>query len=263
MTEALADGWGTSTPRDDNFTREYAEAQGDLAEALGQALSAPTLRTDDFVVLDRHLPFAFENIAVLLRPVFDADDPVLGEIAHFFRPDDENTPFLVMSLTPLPSMTARGWSLIGHPPLMLRPPGSADPPTPAGVEIIPVRDAATLATFDHTLIEAFPVPEMRGRRSYDEPILGLDNQRLWLGLLDGEPVATAGAWISETFVDVEWISVAPNARGRGVGEAMTWMPTLVDPELPAMLIASDLGRPIYERMGFLPISRLTLWTGVR
>ena len=44
---------------------------------------------------------------------------------------------------------------------------------------------------------------------------------------------------------------------------MTWTATLSSPEQPAMLIASDLGRPIYERMGYLPVSRCTLWVGAR
>jgi hypothetical protein len=30
-------------------------------------------------------------------------------------------------------------------------------------------------------------------------------------------------------------------------------------DLPAMLLSSDDGRSIYERMGFLPLQRLTLW----
>jgi hypothetical protein len=32
---------------------------------------------------------------------------------------------------------------------------------------------------------------------------------------------------------------------------------------PAILIASDLGQPVYERMGYLQLSRLTLWIGRR
>jgi hypothetical protein len=30
-----------------------------------------------------------------------------------------------------------------------------------------------------------------------------------------------------------------------------------------MLIASDLGQPVYERMGYLRLSRFTLWVGKR
>jgi len=30
-----------------------------------------------------------------------------------------------------------------------------------------------------------------------------------------------------------------------------------------MLIASDPGQPVYERMGYLRLSRFTLWVGAR
>ncbi|MDT4977821.1 MAG: hypothetical protein QOG98_3579, partial [Pseudonocardiales bacterium] len=35
--------------------------------------------------------------------------------------------------------------------------------------------------------------------------------------------------------------------------------TVVDASLPAVLFASDSGRPVYERLGYLPVSRWTLW----
>jgi hypothetical protein len=44
---------------------------------------------------------------------------------------------------------------------------------------------------------------------------------------------------------------------------MTWEATLAWPDLPATLIASDAGRPTYERMGYLSVVRVTLWTGAR
>ena len=50
--------------------------------------------------------------------------------------------------------------------------------------------------------------------------------------------------------------------GGAIGEAVTWMPTLVRPESPAALIASDLGRPVYERMGFVALLRFTLWIAI-
>jgi hypothetical protein len=40
------------------------------------------------------------------------------------------------------------------------------------------------------------------------------------------------------------------------------VPTLVRPEAPAALIASDLGRPVYERMGYVALVRFTLWLAI-
>ena len=48
-------------------------------------------------------------------------------------------------------------------------------------------------------------------------------------------------------------------RGSGIGEAMTWAATLADPTAPAMFMASDAGQPIYLRMGYVSVLRMTLW----
>ena len=52
----------------------------------------------------------------------------------------------------------------------------------------------------------------------------------------------------------------PEARGRGYGAALTWRATLADPTLPALLIATEEGRSVYERMGYTTLFRLTLWS---
>jgi len=41
--------------------------------------------------------------------------------------------------------------------------------------------------------------------------------------------------------------------------AVTWAATTADPTLPAVLIASDLGRPVYERLGYTTRNRWTIW----
>jgi hypothetical protein len=263
MADRLPDGWGPDSPVDDTLTRAYVESWATLNEDLGRAGGYATVRTPDFVAYDSHQPFPFVNPAALLRPVLDASDPVLDEIAEFFAPDDEGTPFLVMSATPMPSLTGRGWTLMGHPPLMFRPAGPAAVPEPEGLEIVEVHDEATLAEFDRTMVEAYPVTPMQGRRTFSTGVFDAPGWRMWLGYLDGEPVATSAAHLTDSFVDVEWISARAEYRGRRIGEAMTWQATLAAPDLPAMLFASDLGQPVYERMGYLRLSRVTLWIGTR
>lgn len=117
--------------------------------------------------------------------------------------------------------------------------------------------------FQETIIDAYPVPGMRGRTIFGEGVFDAPGWRMWLGLLDGQPIGTAAAYVTDAFVDVEWISARAEARGRCIGEALTWAATLAEPGLPAMLIASDLGQPVYERMGYLRLARLTLWIGAR
>jgi hypothetical protein len=52
-------------------------------------------------------------------------------------------------------------------------------------------------------------------------------------------------------------------RGRGYGRAITAATIAVDLSKPATLVASDLGRPIYEQLGFVAVMRVTYWLGLR
>jgi GNAT superfamily N-acetyltransferase len=84
--------------------------------------------------------------------------------------------------------------------------------------------------------------------------------RLWVGYEGDRPVGTAGVYEAHGTNDVEWVSVYDDCRGKGYGAALTWVATLADPALPAVLIASDAGQPVYERMGYLCLTRLSLWS---
>jgi GNAT superfamily N-acetyltransferase len=64
-------------------------------------------------------------------------------------------------------------------------------------------------------------------------------------------------------VRVDNIATLESARGRGYGLALTAAAAAVDPSKPATLIASDLGRPVYDRLGFVAVMRFTYWLGLR
>ena len=78
-----------------------------------------------------------------------------------------------------------------------------------------------------------------------------------------EPIGTAGAWVSPAITLIELVSTRPECRGRGYGAALTAAATVVAPDQPAMLIASDDGRGVYDGLGYLPLQRHTLWLGLR
>ena len=72
----------------------------------------------------------------------------------------------------------------------------------------------------------------------------------WIGLVNGRPVGTSVALVSDGVVGVHLVSVIPAMRRRGFGEALTWQATLAA-RAPATLQASEQGGPVYERMGFV------------
>jgi hypothetical protein len=59
------------------------------------------------------------------------------------------------------------------------------------------------------------------------------------------------------------VSVRDDCRGAGFGTAITAAASDAAPGRTAMLIASDLGRPIYDALGYLPLLRYTLYIGTR
>jgi hypothetical protein len=263
MTDHLPDAWDAGLPADDNVVKAYVRGYADLMEATARALGWPTVRTDRYVAVDAGTEFAFQNCVVPLRP-FARDGgearALLDEVGAFYaaRPGG---PVLLWCGFPTPPLDDLGWTLMGHPPLMLRPAGGEATPTPVGLEVEPVTTAAELEDFGRTLVEAFPVPQLAGRPygGYGPELLDVPGWRMWVGRIDGRPVATSAVHVHSGINDVEWISTRPEARGRGVGAAVTWAATLADPSLPAMLIASDAGQPVYERMGYLRLTRFTLW----
>jgi hypothetical protein len=94
---------------------------------------------------------------------------------------------------------------------------------------------------------------------YDERALADDRLRLWTGRVEGKPVGVSAAFVAAGITDVVFVATLSEARGRGYGAALTWRAALTEPGQPAMLLSSDLGRPVYDRMGFLPLLRFTLW----
>mgnify|MGYP001814534675 CR=1 FL=1 len=59
--------------------------------------------------------------------------------------------------------------------------------------------------------------------------------------------------------EVEWVSTRASHRGRGIGAALTWVATTAAPAHAAVLVATDDGRPVYERLGYVALMRLSMW----
>ena len=143
--------------------------------------------------------------------------------------------------------------------------GIVVPPIPE-LEIRAVADAASAQDWERVLVDGFPVPELqpfRAGRLLPAGTPGPPGWQRWVGYLDGRPVATAAAYVCRSHVDVEFVATLEAVRGRGLGRALTATATATAPGLAAMLIASDAGRPVYERLGYRAILRFTLWAGHR
>lgn len=253
--EALTTGWEADVPAEDSLLRAYVLATAERSEQLAHAGGGRCTVTDTAAFADSGSPVLFDNAVVLTRPLTADEARATIEDALDFFP--ATTPFVVFSAWPIPGGGDLGIALMGHPPFMFRPAGPPPDGHDAGLDLREVTDADGLATFFRTIVEAYPMPA--GASVLADPrVLGGDI-RLWVGYEDDRPVGTAGVIVAHGVNDVEWVSVYERDRGKGYGAALTWAATLAEPTLPAVLIASDPGQPVYEKMGYLRLTRMSMW----
>jgi GNAT superfamily N-acetyltransferase len=133
--------------------------------------------------------------------------------------------------------------------------GDARPP--AGLTIERVRSAQSLRAWCDVLTRGFGMPALVGD-AYLEMFVGtgLGEELPWrwyLGLLEGEPVATSMLALSAGVAGIYNVATLPEARGRGIGTAMSLRPLLETREMgyrAGILRSSEMGVGVYRGLGF-------------
>ena len=239
----------------------WVEAQAVTQEHLAETHDGRAERHDDLSLGTLDCPCPYLNGAVPLASIAaGAAADVASRLSAFFAAD---RPALVWDRWGTADLGAHGWNLMGHPPFMVRPPvdHSELAVRPGVLRIVEVDDRATMADFERTLIEGYPTPELQPivpRAVFDERALG-GPMRFFVGYDGDVPVATSTATVAAGVNLVGLVAVRSEARGRGFGAAITEAASVAEPSFPAVLVASDLGRPVYERMGYAIHDRITLW----
>jgi hypothetical protein len=126
-------------------------------------------------------------------------------------------------------------------------------PVPAGHEIRLVTDAAGMEAHRRVVMAGFGMPEDWVRAILPDHLAGSPGLAVYVGYSDGEPVTSGLGVVTGRTVGVYNIATVETARRRGLGAAMTER-IAVDGAAAgcdtAILQASDMGRPIYERLGY-------------
>jgi GNAT superfamily N-acetyltransferase len=151
------------------------------------------------------------------------------------------------------------------PGLLLDPIPSAPPP-PTGLEIQEVAREADLRAFRHAAGLGFRIPRWILRVAVPRiPRAGTREEgtlRYFVGRAAGRAVASSALFSHDGISGISFVATVPTARRRGYGAAMTWAALeagRVSGDRAAYLQATEMGRPVYEAMGFRWASDYPEW----
>lgn len=122
-------------------------------------------------------------------------------------------------------------------------------------EIVEVTDPPERADFSSVTSSVFDWPASTAEQ-VDRVAIRADEIRMFLGRMDGRPVATGLLIRHGDVAGVYSIAVIEAYRRRGLGEAMTRAILRAgrdDGCTVGVLQSSEMGYPLYERMGFDPV----------
>jgi GNAT superfamily N-acetyltransferase len=84
----------------------------------------------------------------------------------------------------------------------------------------------------------------------------------YLGYIAGQPVSTSARFTTRRTAGIYLVSTLPSSRRRGYGAALTAraaMDGIEDGCTISYLQASDMGRPVYEKMGYRVVEEYQYW----
>ncbi|XXX82326.1 GNAT family N-acetyltransferase [Sorangium sp. So ce134] len=151
-------------------------------------------------------------------------------------------------------------SLLGMVADAITPPRRAPP----GLELRRVADAETRAAIADLNAVAYGVPIPAGRASVAHEALWGDRAFGRVGYVGDQPVCSAATFIVEGIRYVGFVVTTPEHRRKGYAEAV--MRSCLDDALSAtgvkrtVLHATDMGRPVYEGMGYRAVTRFAFYT---
>jgi GNAT superfamily N-acetyltransferase len=133
----------------------------------------------------------------------------------------------------------------------------------AELDIEEVTDEAGLDAHRRTATAGFGADPALALGNVCTSLLGRPDCVVYVGYADGSPVVSGLGWRTGRTIGVYSIATIPSARRRGYAAAMT--ARVVADGLgagcdAAALQASEMGRPIYERLGFRTVVRYATYT---
>ena len=233
---------------DEEFQRSQALFM--TATPLGEVVETAGLQ-----LVNCGAPVAHFNLANLKLPLGDVAAEISRAEAYFAA---RELPFRLMVRSDHRERVAqrlveKGYTAVEPTPAMLLRTLPEIPAPPAGLEIRIASEPADVAAFRGVAERGFGMPEGMGTLAVADAVIARPDVDLLLGRVGGEPVATALVRTSVPVGGIYFVACEEAWRRRGYGEALTWAAVAAGAARGARfasLQASQLGAPVYARMGF-------------
>jgi ribosomal protein S18 acetylase RimI-like enzyme len=236
----------------------------ELYRHLGQAPGVEVSEGQHLSWTLTRIPDPFLNVVFRTNLPADGPGPVIDDALAHFRAQGIRA---LSWLTPEPAAGAhlleRGLTFMedGHGMAADLASLPEPAPRPPGVTIVAVEDRASFESWTHVMRIGFGTAES-AEPDLVEVFAAIGSgprMRTYLALLDGRPVATSQVFLGAGVAGIYQVTCLPEARGRGIGGAVT-LASVLDARRSgyavAILQASELGVPVYRRLGFHDYGRL-------
>lgn len=226
--------------------------------ALGRAMGADIVDDGPLTLVATGIPIAFFNGAYVRDPSGDPEAMIADAVEFFAAKGVDWLLWVREGVSPavLEAGRAAGLRDVGGPPAM----GIAPiPPTPVPPPELSIEIATTTEQLDDhaTLLrDGFEVPQTVVDRLIQPDLLDDPRLAVFVGRVAGEPVSCSLLATSEDTAGVYNVATPAPHRGKGYGAALTWAVIAEGARrgcTHAVLQASQLGYPVYRRMGFVDL----------
>jgi len=241
---------------------EIAERSGGRVETL-----------DDFLlVFGVHPSWVIANVAFpRAGREGSGTDPgaTLPEVLERFRSIGHGVHLLTADHTDAPfaeAARAAGWELGFSAPGMIAE-RVADPLATSDAELTWIESPAELERFRQVVKDGFAEDEEDERDMIDAVFAGVRSVeppgvRAVIASMEGEDAAAAVVYLHDEVATVGWVATVPAFRRRGLGGLVTAAAAnagFAGGADTAFLIATELGEPVYRRIGFRTVTGYGFW----
>ncbi|MGZ8734375.1 MAG: GNAT family N-acetyltransferase [Acidimicrobiia bacterium] len=226
-------------------------------------VGAEVLEIDGLVLALANLPDPALNSVVVVREPSDAPAALRVAEDEFARRGLQFGIDLQAGRHPRVDDALRSMGLtriIERPGMAIDPRALPDASAPDDVEIRDVDGPGDAEALVQVGVSAFGDDPEIGRAFYGAGAVGLPEARMFVAWRGVEPVGISAAYREGGTVGVMGVGVAPTARGRGLGSAMTVWAARAFPHADlAWLHPTDQARSMYVRLGFERVAGWEVW----